>query len=363
MRFTEFLKEDDLTLLKQDIIKRLMALDVDPDNADKAKETEDILDSVYQILNKQSTFDKFKDIVAAELQDEYGNVQDAKLKKTMDKKILQIAGKISEVPLRHQDKMKFADNLKNGKVINAEVLLKPGQHTLADLTYGRPENRAVLDHLKNYGVGEQMKGPGEHALAILSPDITLKSAGGDIAVKGVPVEVKASVSGGGGGRFGETSAVPTRDRMMEIIDSFEELREPVNRALRTQKSMNVKTFTEMVNRLGLPAQTRREIATKIFGELFGQQAGPVIQEFSKPTTTPEAVNNAYTVSNFNWYKASGEGGAWQVLAAINFGADSMAVVKDGQDVLKIRRRTSTPAIITTGKPNEALYQFTPVALK
>ena len=89
----------------------------------------------------------------------------------------------------------------------------------------------------------------------------------------------------------------------------------------------------------------------------------MIQEFSKPGANPESVNNAYTVSNFEWYKASGEGGAWQILAAINFGADTMAVVKDGADVLKIRRYTSTPAIITTGKPNEALYQFTPAAGK
>jgi len=363
MRFREILKEDDLQTMKDEIIKRLMGLDVDPDDPKKTDETAEILDRIYQLLNKQSTFDKFKDIVAKELMDEYGQVSDAKLKKTMDRKIMQISGKIAEVPLRHQEKMKFADNLANGKVINADLLLKPGQHTLSDLTYGQKENLVVFDYLKSYGVGEQMKGPGEHALAILSPDITLKSAGGDIAVKGVPVEVKASVSGGGGGRFGETSAVPTRDTMLDILNSFEPLREPVNQHLAKQKSLNLKTFTEMVNQLNLPAPERKAIANKVFGTLFGQQAGPVVNEFAKPGANPESVNNAYTVSNFNWYKASGEGGAWQILAAINFGADTMAVVKDGNDVLKIRRYSSTPAIITTGKPNEALYQFTPAAGK
>ena len=35
-------------------------------------------------------------------------------------------------------------------------------------------------------------------------------------------------------------------------------------------------------------------------------------------------------------------------------------VKTGDDVLNMRRKTSTPAVLTTGKPNESLYQFTPV---
>jgi len=359
MRFREILKEDELQMLKQDIIKRLMGLDSDPDDPKKAEEVEEVLDRIYSLLNQQSTFDKFKDIVAQELANEYGQVSDPKVKRVLDKKILQIAGKISEVPMRYQDKMKFADNLKAGQVINAELLLKPGQHTLQDLTYNKPENLVVFDHLKDYGVGEQMKGPGEHALAILSPDITLKSAGGDVAVKGVPVEVKASKSGGGGGRFGEATSVPTRERMQEIINSYEQLREPLAQALSKQKSLNVKSFTEIVNNAGLDAPTRKNLATQLFGELFGQQAGPLISTFARPNSDPLEVVKAYTVANFNYYKAGGEGGQWQILAAINFGANTMAVVKTGEDVLKIRRRTSTPAIITTGKPNEALYQFTP----
>ena len=359
MRFRELLKEDELQDLKQDIIKRLMGLDVDPDNPERTEEVEEVLDRIYSLLNQQSTLDKFKDIVSQELTDEYGKVNDAKVKRVLDKKILQISGKIAEVPLRYQQKMKFAENLKAGKVINADLLLTPGQHTLEDLTYNQPENLVVFNHLKGYGVGEQMKGPGEHALAILSPDITLKSAGGDVAVKGVPVEVKASVSGGGGGRFGEATSVPTKERMLEIINSYEQLRQPLAQELSKQKSLNVKSFTELVNNAGLDAPTRKDLATKLFGELFGQQAGPLINTFSRPNSDPLEVVKAYTVANFNYYKAGGEGGQWQFLAAINFGANTMAVVKNGEDVLKIRRRTSTPAIITTGKPNEALYQFTP----
>ena len=125
MRFRELLKEDELQDLKQDIIKRLMGLDVDPDNPERTEEVEEVLDRIYSLLNQQSTLDKFKDIVSQELTDEYGKVNDAKVKRVLDKKILQISGKIAEVPLRYQQKMKFAENLKAGKVINADLLLTP----------------------------------------------------------------------------------------------------------------------------------------------------------------------------------------------------------------------------------------------
>ena len=50
MRFRELLKEDELQDLKQDIIKRLMGLDVDPDNPERTEEVEEVLDRIYSLL-------------------------------------------------------------------------------------------------------------------------------------------------------------------------------------------------------------------------------------------------------------------------------------------------------------------------
>ena len=105
---------------------------------------------------------------------------------------------------------------------------------------------------------------------------------------------------------------------------------------------------------------RKDLGTKLFTALFGKEAGVLVNTFSGAGVDPQQVADAYTVANFDHYKASGEGGAWETLVGINFGANTMATVKSGQDVLKIRRKTSTPAVLTTGKPNENLYQFTPV---
>ena len=44
-------------------------------------------------------------------------------------------------------------------------------HTIDDLCYGNAINKTVFDYMKNYGVGQQMKGP-EHALAILNSEIS-----------------------------------------------------------------------------------------------------------------------------------------------------------------------------------------------
>ena len=213
MRFKEFLYEDGFSDMKKQIIQKLQSLSNDPSNPEEQKEAEDVIDKIYSLLNRRDTYDKFQTIVAKELNAEYGQTDNKQLKKKIDQKILQIAGKISEVPLSYQDKMKFAENFKAGKVINADLLLKSGQYTLEELCYNQSENLVVFDHLKLLGVGEQMKGPAEHALAILSPDISLRATGGDVSVKGNPVEIKASVSGGGGGRFGETSSVPTRESL------------------------------------------------------------------------------------------------------------------------------------------------------
>lgn len=360
MRYKEFLKEDDFAKTKQEIITRLNSLSNNPENPEEQKEAEEVLDKIYSLLNRRQTYDKFEAIVAKELNAEYGQTDNKALKRRMDQKILQIAGKISEAPLTYKDKMKFAENLSNGKVINPNLLLKAGQYTLEELCYNQPENLVVFDHLKGYGVGEQMKGPGEHALAILSPDISLKATGGDVSVKGRPVEVKASVSGGGGGRFGETSMVPTRDSLYKIITSYPELKEPIEEVMKKQKSLNIKNFTEIVNQTDMDPRQRKDLGTKLFTALFGKEAGILVNTFSGAGVDPQQVADAYTVANFDHYKASGEGGAWETLVGINFGANTMATVKSGQDVLKIRRKTSTPAVLTTGKPNENLYQFTPV---
>jgi len=326
--------------LKQLIVKRL-----------QAEQDRDLLDKIYTVLNKNNITSRFGEVLPEVLKDEYAVAE-----------IRRIAAKIADSNLSYPQKLKFLENLENNRVINAKLLITPGSYTIDQLTYGDPINRAVFEHLKSYGVGQKMKGPAEHALAILSSDISIQGKG-DVTVGDTPVEVKAATSekkGGGGGRFGETGQLPSRSRMVQILSGFEKLAAPVAEFLNKQKSMNVETFVQLVNSVeGITPADRKEIGEAVFGEIFGNSASRSIQEFSKNNADPNLVRKAYIKDNFDWYKNSDMGGEWQVLAAISFADNAMGVIKNADDLEQIQVFRKNPAIITTDKPQEMLFQFNP----
>ena len=344
MKITQIIREYDETLsdkeLKGLIVKRL-----------QSEKDRELLDKIYTVLNKNQILDRFASILPTSLKGEYG-----------DAEVVKIAAKIADAPLSYADKMKFAANLENNDVIDAGILIKPGSYSVDQLTKNDPINRVVFDHLKGYGVGQKMKGPAEHALAILSTDISIEGKG-DVTVGTTPVEVKAATGekkGSGGGRFGETGRLPSRDRMLQIITGFEKLKEPVERFLEKQQSMNVETFTKIVNSIeGITPAERQEIGKAVFGEVFGASAKRSVQEFSKQNADANLVRKAYIKDNYDWYKNSDMGGEWQVLAAISFADNSVGVVRTADDLDAVNVYKKNPAVITTDKPQEMLFQFNP----
>lgn len=326
--------------LKQIIVKRL-----------QAEQDRDLLDKIYTVLNKNNITSRFSEVLPEVLKGEYA-----------DAEVRRIAAKIADANLSYPQKLKFLENLENDRVINAKLLLTPGSYTIDQLTYGDAVNKAVFDHMKSYGVGQQMKGPAEHALAILSSNISIQGKG-DVTVGDTPVEVKAATSekkGGGGGRFGETGQLPSRNKIVEILTSFEKLAGPITEFLQKQKSMNIETFVQLVNSVeGISTSERKEIAQAVFGEIFGNSASRTIQEFSKNNADPNQVRKAYIKDNFDWYKNSDMGGDWQVLAAISFADNAIGVVKNADDLDQIQVYRKNPAVVTTDKPQEMLFQFNP----
>jgi hypothetical protein len=352
MRAREFLREyTDVASAKKEIVQSIAQLDPGAQNPEAAKQAEELIDRIYTILNKNKVLDRFSSVLPDVLQGEYSEGE-----------ILKIAKEISEAPISFKEKVKFTDNLANDKVIDPKVLITPGLYTVDQLTMNDPVNKEVFKHLKGYGVGQKMKGPAEHALAILSKRISIEGKG-DVTVGDIPVEVKAAVSekkGGGSGRFGESGRVPSRDFMVKLLNSFPKIAGPVNQFLEKQSSMNVETFTSIVNSIEdiTPAE-RKEIGEKVFGAIFGAEAAPVIDAFAKDKANPNDVRRAYIKSNFNWYKNSDMGGEWQVLASISFADNAVGVLKDANDLDKVTVYKKNPAIITTDKPQEMLFQFNP----
>lgn len=351
MRVLEIITEDPkLHQMKQEIVKAIDGFDLDTDDDEEIRQTAKILDHIYTVLNKTKVLSRISDVIPKTLRGEY-----------QQKAIREIAEKIATAPVSFADKEKFLENLEKNKVINEKLLLKSGNHTLEALTYNDPTNLAMLHHMKQYGVGQQMKGPAEHALAIFNKNISIKGKG-DVTVGTTPVEIKAYVGtnpSGGGGRLGEASAVPTRERMVQILTSIPSISEAIEAHLEKQKSLNIITFTLILNELGLSAGERRKIGKQVFGAIFGNKAQPIIAAISKPDANPDDVRMAYAASNFEWYKDSDMGGAWQILAALNFANNKMVVVKDGEELKKANLYAKSPAVVTTDKPQEMLYQLAP----
>tara|TARA_B100001287_G_C22671784_1_gene525595 strand:- start:81 stop:1121 length:1041 start_codon:yes stop_codon:yes gene_type:complete len=97
-----------------------------------------------------------------------------------------------------EEKIAFATTLGQADHIDTKALLQP-LSGWGDWLVGTPFSQRLFDTMFNFApLKEDNKGPGEFALAILSPRITLKGSKGDITVDGTPVEVKAGMTSSGG---------------------------------------------------------------------------------------------------------------------------------------------------------------------
>tara|TARA_B100001057_G_scaffold488607_1_gene573328 strand:+ start:20 stop:1270 length:1251 start_codon:yes stop_codon:yes gene_type:complete len=339
-----FLREyQTLDQAKKEIIAQVTALN--PEDEETGKQSADLLDKIYSILNKNNTVNRLQTVVDKTLGNEYKETD-----------LVEIAKTIAGAPIQYQDKLTFINNLQNDKCINHKLLTAPGNHSLDDLLLGSSINDAVFRHLLNYGRGKQSKGAGEHALAIMSKKITIQGKG-DINVAGVPVELKVAITTGGG-RFGEIA--PSRQDMLGIINGISQIREPINQYLQNQKSINVAEFTRVVNELNLPPKTRRSIGSLVFGKIFANYANDLVTSFSKSNASPDEILRQYVKANFNYYKGTEQGGQWEILCAMSISKRRFAVISDGEQLINgtVSMMKNTPALIPT-RPSDMLFQANP----
>jgi hypothetical protein len=97
-----------------------------------------------------------------------------------------------------EEKIAFSQTLGTADHIDTNALMQP-LSGWSDWLVGSPFATRLFDTMFKYPAFLQdNKGPGEFALAILSPRIKLKGAKGDIDIAGVPVELKAGMTSSGG---------------------------------------------------------------------------------------------------------------------------------------------------------------------
>ena len=185
MRFVEFKELEKKPLLEYDanisdqqlkdlIVQRL-----------QSEEDRNMLDRIYQALEQSTLDERIKNTLE---QDE-----DAKSR-------LQIfAGLVMNTEGTYAEKQEFIDNYAEG-YIDTQKLTTPNQiHQYEEWLIGPTFVERVFDSL--YGYTPQGIGPGEYALAVLSPNIQASGRSaemaGDLVINGVMCEVKAKAQSGG----------------------------------------------------------------------------------------------------------------------------------------------------------------------
>jgi len=179
--------------------------------------------------------------------------------------LMSFAAAIEKTEGTTEEKLEFANTLGKVNHIDSKALTTVGLSDWDSWLTGSPfSKRLFLTCFDDPAFQIANKGPGEAALAFLSPNITLQSQGGDIAVGGVPIEVKAGQSSSGGRLSPTAAAVGSLYGNKEFWNSL--LPQDPAKALELSKitGVNANNYSEFLsaNKLG------SDESIKILGAIF-----------------------------------------------------------------------------------------------
>jgi hypothetical protein len=234
--FTEAKKPgDDLGQLKNQIIGQV-----------KKTDDQDLLEKIYTTLNKSGLADRIGLVLSRDT-DTKAHVQE-------------LTNMIIDVPGTYDEKAEFVKGYPNGYV-DIKRMLSGDYVTFDELLKGQAGApmafvKRVFDNLRSVTFGSA-KGPGEFALAVLSPKIKITGRG-DLNIDGKVIEVKAS-KGGGGGRIGTAGLLATDD-IPRIINRYIPDELPA--------SLNLKQLKLLMDAAGLTQAQQTKLCKELFTYIF-----------------------------------------------------------------------------------------------
>ena len=260
---------------------------------------------------------------------------------------------VVETPGSSEEKIAFAENFSKG-YIDVDLMLSGNRVHFDDLLKqydgGKvtPFLKTLFNNLKSVGLKDKTKGPGEFALASLSPHITLLESG-DLQIKKYKVEVKASSGNpqddpedtddidpatgkkkpkkpGGGGRLGTTGSLNYSDTA-EIINKY--LNKPGRPPLvDVTHTLNLKNFNQLVQQHLQPAE-RRAVATELFHSVFKTMKTDIEKLINVMATGNGDILEAFTQAAFNGYKSHSN---FDKLMLINFSLQELKMFDNAENI-------------------------------
>ena len=352
MRFRELREYEDLNVEKEKIISTISGLEATDEQQAK------MLDRIWKLLNSETVGNNitnaFKNPMADELMPE----------KTKEAHRIELTKILSQLDSDYASMNQFLKKLESGGVINIEQLKKP-VNSFSAVFDGDAVALKAFDALKQYGVGQAQKGPGEFALAMLSNKIRLAEGDGDTEIEGIgKVEVKAAVgSSGAGGRLGHGGT--GQSQQMATLEKYEENIPVTLERIRASKggSIGISEFVKSLNAELDPSdstnrQLRQKIALELLKPNFGSYANSIAETFGQ--TDPNVVIAEYVKQNFEWYKNRDNFDAYLL---ISFTRKKTGMGRTGEDIIKLRETGQITGfgismIPTKAGPREQFAQIT-----
>lgn len=259
MRFKEILSEDLTKDQRKKIARINNKLETDPDLIDeiwkdlslKAKDIEgQFINRFVSMLDPKNT-DPEKDQAFRDFLKKYAQI-------------------IAETEGTPEEKFAFINSLGKKSHINEKKLLSPGKTSWDDWLTGSAFSKKLFETaFGDPRLVTDNKGPGEAALAILSPNIKLSLGGsGDIEVNGTPIEVKAAA----GSKTGAGRLVPTKNTLgVYTAPQVAEMLFPNDNAKQSiitekYKTCSANAFGNFVQDLELTTEQIQKLLSNIFRE-------------------------------------------------------------------------------------------------
>lgn len=334
--------------------KAVSAFDLDIDNNPYHKT---IFDKIVQLVNTPRLRKKIRSAFHSTIGTERFTEESTDLHLDAIREIL-----IGNLTFDYDGFIDVLESIENGTAIDINELSKP-LNSLNNVFYNENTIK-VFDLLKMYGIGQHQKGPGEYALAFMSPRINLAVGVGDLEIEGIgKVELKMATGKSGGGRLGSNG--PIQDQQLNTLMKFaDRLPSVVSKLERSSGgSIGINSFIQSMNE-DLPPKNkknrdaRRDIAFSLIGNVFEDKyAWPIAQMFEQDNA--EQIVFEYVRQNFNWYKSKEHFDAY---LAIGLARGKTFMGQTGDDIIELRKQEhltgfAISIIPTKSAPREQFSQI------